>query len=107
MSEEYDFQPQIDEEVEAAYNRRGFWDRKLAASLIELESLKNVMSKYKDDQDEMKRQIKKVRKSSKGLINTIKVLDLNPVDLTDQIEPATLDPVNEDSQQNEQNLKEN
>lgn len=107
MDEEQLEQPQLDQEVEDAYKRRGFWDRKLAASLIELEQIKEVMSKYRYDQEEMKKRIRKVKKNSKGLINTIKVLDIQPEDLTEKVENATLDFVNEDSQQTQQSIKEN
>jgi hypothetical protein len=107
MDEEQLEQPQLEQEVEDAYKRRGFWDRKLAASLIELEQIKEVMSKYRYDQEEMKKRIRKVKKNSKGLINTIKVLDIQPEDLTEKVENATLDFVNEDSQQTQQSIKEN
>jgi hypothetical protein len=92
-------QPQLDKEVEEAYKKRGFWDRKLASSILELEALKSVMSKYKDDQLEMRRRIKKVRKASKGVLHTIKVLDIPQEDLTEQIQSVTLDDVNDDSQE--------
>lgn len=101
MEEEILNEPVLDKEVEDAYNSRGFWDRKLAASLLELESLKKVMEKYKDDQVEMKRQIRKVRKSSKNVLNTIKVLDIPREDLTEQIDNATIDTVIEESQSEE------
>jgi hypothetical protein len=92
-------QPQLDNEVEEAYKKRGFWDRKLASSIIELEAIKAVMSKYKDDQLEMRRRIKKVRKASKGALHTIRVLDIPQEDLTEQIQSVTLDDVNETSQE--------
>jgi hypothetical protein len=92
-------QPELDKEVEEAYKKRGFWDRKLASSILELEALKSVMSKYKDDQLEMRRRIKKVRKASKGVLHTIKVLDIPQEDLTEQIQSVTLDDVNDDSQE--------
>jgi hypothetical protein len=99
MDEEQLEQPQLEQEVEDAYKRRGFWDRKLAASLLELEQIKEVMSKYRYDQEEMKKRIRKVKKNSKGLINTIKVLDIQPEDLTEKIESVTLDDVNFNSQE--------
>lgn len=92
-------EPKLDREVEEAYQKRGFWDRKLAASLLELEQLKSVMSKYKDDQLEMRKHIKKVKKNSKGLINTIKILDIDPGSLTESEEDVKLDDVNKSSQE--------
>lgn len=99
MEEEILNEPVLDKEVEDAYNSRGFWDRKLAASLLELESLKKVMEKYKDDQVEMKRQIRKVRKSSKNVLNTIKVLDIPREDLTESEEGVKLEDVDKSSQE--------
>lgn len=92
-------EPKLDKEVEEAYKKKGFWDRKLAASILELEQLKGVMSKYKDDQSEMKRQIKKVRKQSRGLINTIKILDIDPGSLTESEEGVKLEDVDQDPHQ--------
>lgn len=94
-------QPQLDKEVEEAYKKRGFWDRKLASSILELEAIKEVMSKYKDDQFEMRRRIKKVRKASRGALHTIRVLDIPQEDLTEQIQSVTLDDVENDPQQTE------
>lgn len=91
MEEEILNQPKLDQEVEDAYERRGFWDRKLAASLMELEAIKKVMDKYKDDQVEMKRKIRKVKKSSKSTLRAIQVLDIPANDLAEQIQPVTIE----------------
>lgn len=85
----------LEPEVEAAYTRRGSWDRKFAASIIELQGIRNVMNKYKDDETEMRRQIKKVRKAKKGFINTMRILDIPQEDLVDQIQPIVFDDVTE------------
>lgn len=91
------YEPELDKEVEQALQRKGFWDRKLAASILELEQLKSVMTKYKDDQLEMRKRIKKVKKNSKGLLNTIKILDIDPGSLTESEEGVKLDDVNKSS----------
>jgi hypothetical protein len=91
------YEPELDKEVEQALQRKGFWDRKLAASILELEQLKSVMTKYKDDQLEMRKRIKKVKKNSKGLLNTIKILDIDPGSLTESEEDVKLDDVNKSS----------
>ena len=91
------YEPELDKEVEQAVQRKGFWDRKLAASILELEQLKSVMTKYKDDQFEMRKRIKKVKKNSKGLLNTIKILDIDPGSLTESEEDVKLDDVNKSS----------
>jgi hypothetical protein len=91
------YEPELDKEVEQALQRKGFWDRKLAASILELEQLKSVMTKYKDDQFEMRKRIKKVKKNSKGLLNTIKILDIDPGSLTESEEDVKLDDVNKSS----------
>ena len=93
------YEPELDKEVEQALQRKGFWDRKLAASILELEQLKSVMTKYKDDQFEMRKRIKKVKKNSKGLLNTIKILDIDPGSLTESEEDVKLDDVDKSSQE--------
>jgi len=93
------YEPELDKEVEQALQRKGFWDRKLAASILELEQLKSVMTKYKDDQLEMRKRIKKVKKNSKGLLNTIKILDIDPGSLTESEEDGKLDDVDKSSQE--------
>ena len=55
------------------------------------------MTKYKDDQLEMRKRIKKVKKNSKGLLNTIKILDIDPGSLTESEEDVKLDDVNKSS----------
>ena len=93
------YEPELDKEVEQALQRKGFWDRKLAASILELEQLKSVMTKYKDDQLEMSKRIKKVKKNSKGLLNTIKILDIDPGSLTESEDDVKLDDVDKSSQE--------
>lgn len=93
------YEPELDKEVEQALQRKGFWDRKLAASILELEQLKSVMTKYKDDQFEMRKRIKKVKKNSKGLLNTIKILDIDPGSLTESEDDVKLDDVDKSSQE--------
>ena len=93
------YEPELDKEVEQALQRKGFWDRKLAASILELEQLKSVMTKYKDDQLEMRKRIKKVKKNSKGLLNTIKILDIDPGSLTESEDDVKLDDVDKSSQE--------
>ena len=93
------YEPELDKEVEQALQRKGFLDRKLAASILELEQLKSVMTKYKDDQFEMRKRIKKVKKNSKGLLNTIKILDIDPGSLTESEDDVKLDDVDKSSQE--------
>lgn len=87
----------LEPDVEAAARRSSNWDRKLASSILELRDLQTVMKKYQEDPDEMKKQIKRVRKFHKSPLATIKVLDIPKEDLTESITPVTVDPVNEDS----------
>ena len=85
----------LDVEVEAAAKRSSNWDRKLASSIMELQDLQSVMKKYESDPAEMRKQIKKVRKYHKSPLAAIRVLDIPKESLTDPVDLAMLDNVDE------------